>query len=182
MSVPTFADISGTSSQQIDDVQMMSHMNEDLELRHQCLQLFHVGEICSKIDTYINTLKPEQNGWNFANTISKCIFLKWKLLNYWINWSLHPHRRILTILYGRMIYVTSVQWSLQRGPIFHDITYSTAMTVADHRPNFKLTTDIPYLTLMGELWGIYCKDIRENWSRYDGTALYEFHFFSKIKS
>ena len=40
---------------------------------------------------------------------------------------------------------------LWRGPIFHDITYGTAMTVAEFRSDFKVTTDTPYLVLTGEV-------------------------------
>ena len=29
-----------------------------------------------------------------------------------------------------------------------------------------------YLALMGELWGVCCEEIGENWPRYNGTALY----------
>ena len=31
---------------------------------------------------------------------------------------------------------------------------------------------MPHLTLMGELWGVYCEDLGENWLRYSDTALY----------
>ena len=55
---------------------------------------------------------------------------------------------------------------------FHDITYGTSMTVAKPRSDFKLTTDTPYLAITGELWGFCCKDMRGNWPRYNGTALY----------
>ena len=48
----------------------------------------------------------------------------------------------------------------------------TVMTVAERRMDFKLTTDTPYIAPTGELWGVYCKDIGENWPRYNGTALY----------
>ena len=34
------------------------------------------------------------------------------------------------------------------------------------------TKDTPYLTLAGELWGVFCDDSRENWPCYDGTTLY----------
>ena len=34
------------------------------------------------------------------------------------------------------------------------------------------TKDTPYLTLTGELWGVFCEDLGENWSRFNGTALY----------
>ena len=64
--------------------------------------------------------------------------------------------------------------------IFHGITYSTAMTVAERRSDFKLTIDTPYLTLMGELWGICCKDIGENWLRYNGTTLYVVQGFNEF--
>ena len=32
--------------------------------------------------------------------------------------------------------------------------------------------DIPYLSLMGELWGAYYENFEENWLWYNGTALY----------
>ena len=30
----------------------------------------------------------------------------------------------------------------------------------------------PYLALTGELWGVFCENFGENWSRYNVTALY----------
>ena len=30
----------------------------------------------------------------------------------------------------------------------------------------------PYLALTGELWGIFCEYLRENWPHYSGTTLY----------
>ena len=49
------------------------------------------------------------------------------------------------------------------------ITYNTAMTVTECKWDFNLTTDTPYLTLMGELWSVYFKDLRENWLLYNGA-------------
>ena len=46
------------------------------------------------------------------------------------------------------------------------------MTGAELKSDLKLTTDTHYLALMGELWGVYCKDFGENWPCYNGTALY----------
>ena len=46
------------------------------------------------------------------------------------------------------------------------------MTVAEPKRDFELTTDTTYLALTGELWGVCYKDIRENWPRYNGYALY----------
>ena len=34
------------------------------------------------------------------------------------------------------------------------------------------TTNITYLALMGELWGVNCEDFGENWQHYNSTALY----------
>ena len=47
----------------------------------------------------------------------------------------------------------------------------TVITVAESESEFRITTDTPYLTLMGELWGVYCEDLGKNWPRYNGTAL-----------
>ena len=49
------------------------------------------------------------------------------------------------------------------------------LTVREHKSDFKLTTDIPYLALTGELWGVYYENFEENWLRYNGTALYFIH-------
>ena len=46
--------------------------------------------------------------------------------------------------------------------IYRNITYHSMVTV----------TDTPYLTLTGELWGVYCGDFGENWLHYNSTALY----------
>ena len=34
------------------------------------------------------------------------------------------------------------------------------------------TKYIPYLTLRGELWDVFCENLGENWPRYNGTARY----------
>ena len=47
------------------------------------------------------------------------------------------------------------------------------MTVAESESDFRITTDFPYLAFTGELWGVYGEDLRENWPRYNGTALYD---------
>ena len=46
------------------------------------------------------------------------------------------------------------------------------MATTEHKSDFELTKDTPYLALMGELWGVCCEDFRENWSRKNDTALY----------
>ena len=42
---------------------------------------------------------------------------------------------------------------LWRGPVQHDIAYSTLVTDAEHKSEFVFTTDTTYLALMGELEG-----------------------------
>ena len=46
------------------------------------------------------------------------------------------------------------------------------MAMAEHGSDFAFTKDTPYLALTGELWGVFCEDFEENWSRYNGTILY----------
>ena len=49
------------------------------------------------------------------------------------------------------------------------------MTAAERVSDFILTTDTPHLALTGELWGVYCEDLGENWQRYNATTLYVEH-------
>ena len=49
---------------------------------------------------------------------------------------------------------------------------SIAMTAAEHESDLKLTTDIPYLTPTGELWGVCWEEIEENERCYAGSTLY----------
>ena len=46
------------------------------------------------------------------------------------------------------------------------------MTAEEHKSDYELTKDTPYPTLTGELWGVCCEDMGENWSCYNGTTLY----------
>ena len=55
---------------------------------------------------------------------------------------------------------------------YHDIIYDTAMTAAELKSDFKLTTDTPYPALTDELWSVYCGHLGENWPRYNVAALY----------
>ena len=42
--------------------------------------------------------------------------------------------------------------------------------MAEIESDFRITTDTPYLALMGERWGVYCEDLGENWARYNSTV------------
>ena len=66
---------------------------------------------------------------------------------HWSNWSLAVSHRIIMILH-------------------------TTMTAPEHKSNFKLPKDTPYLTLTGELWGVCCDNFGANQLRYNHIALY----------
>ena len=63
--------------------------------------------------------------------------------------------------------------------IYHDIRYGAVMIAAERNSYFELKTDIPYLALTGELWGVYYVNCEENWPRHDGTALH-MHIYTHI--
>ena len=44
--------------------------------------------------------------------------------------------------------------------------------MAEYQSDAGSTKDIPYLTLMGKLWGVLCVYLWENWLRYNRTTLY----------
>ena len=46
------------------------------------------------------------------------------------------------------------------------------MTATERKPDFKLTTDTPYLAHSGEVCGVFYENFEEVWPRYNGTALY----------
>ena len=55
-----------------------------------------------------------------------------------------------------------------------NIRYNNALTEVQGRTDFELTEDTPYLTLMSELWGVYCEhfDLGEHGLYYKSTELY----------
>ena len=54
-----------------------------------------------------------------------------------------------------------------------NITYLS--NAYDHKSECKLTKDTPHLMIMGELCGVYCEDLEENWPHNDCSALYYGH-------
>ena len=45
-------------------------------------------------------------------------------------------------------------------------------TEEEYKSDAGSTNDTPHLSLTGELWGVFYGYLRENWPRYNGTALY----------
>ena len=70
---------------------------------------------------------------------------------------------------------------LKHGPIWYDIAYITAVIQAEYKSEFETTKDSPYLTLTGQLWGVFCEDFQEYWLRHNGTVLYYQHMFLSTK-
>ena len=58
------------------------------------------------------------------------------------------------------------------GPIYHDITYGTAITVAESELELRITTNTAYIVIPGELWGVCYEEFGDNWPRCNGTTLY----------
>ena len=44
--------------------------------------------------------------------------------------------------------------------------------VAEYQSEAESTKDTPYLAQSGELWGVFCEYLWENWPRYSSTTLY----------
>ena len=50
---------------------------------------------------------------------------------------------------------------------------------AEYQSNARSTKDTPYLTLLGELWDVFCEYFLEDWPRYNGTTcIFIFHYHS----
>ena len=54
------------------------------------------------------------------------------------------------------------------------ITLIIAETEAKNKSDAGSTKDTPYFALTGELWGVFCEHLWENWPRYSGIVLYSF--------
>ena len=44
--------------------------------------------------------------------------------------------------------------------------------MAESESDFRITRETWYLALTGELWGVYCGDLGDNWLRYNSATLY----------
>ena len=48
------------------------------------------------------------------------------------------------------------------------------MTATERKSDLELTTNTPYFTLTGELWGVYYEKFEENWPGFNATTMYNF--------
>ena len=46
------------------------------------------------------------------------------------------------------------------------------LSESEYQPDGGPTKDTPYLAIRGELWGLYCEYLWENWPPYNGTGLF----------
>ena len=51
------------------------------------------------------------------------------------------------------------------------MAYITTVTEVEYKSELESTKDIPYLTVKGKLWGVFCEDCWEN-RHYISIALY----------
>ena len=75
-----------------------------------------------------------------------------------------------------------VCWSCYYAPVNCHIQSSAIITWSNlsryytrhkYKSDFKFTTSIPYLILMGELWGVCCEDLGENGQHYTVEPLWK---------
>ena len=87
----------------------------------------------------------------------------------------------LSMLYQKWIYkhckfAPVIYWynrvPLEHAHICHNITFSTAMTMAEHKSNIRFTKDIPRPHWPHGIAMGCCEDFGENWPHYNRTALY----------
>ena len=57
--------------------------------------------------------------------------------------------------------------SLEHGLIYHESTYDTAIKVVESESDIRITTVTLDFALMGELWGVCCEDLWENFPCYN---------------
>ena len=108
-----------------------------------------------------------ETGFQVSLYISLCAFCVLIILSYPFSLSYRIVEGDKTILkIGH--FKTYSQVPLQRGLIYHDITYGTAITVTESESVIRNTKD----TLTGELCGVNFEDFGENWPCYNDTALY----------
>ena len=50
------------------------------------------------------------------------------------------------------------------------ITHMITEIETEYQLDAGFTKDTPYLTLAGELWGVFCEYLWENWMRFNGTV------------
>ena len=69
--------------------------------------------------------------------------------------------------------IANYNWvPLQWGPLRYYIAYSTAVIGGEHKSEFQLTKDTPYLALTDKLWSVYYENLGENRSCYNSIILY----------
>ena len=82
--------------------------------------------------------------------------------------------RLLNFSFWGCTFLSHISKPVKCDWIYQDITYGTVIDVAGSESDYRITTDTPYLT--GELWDVYCEDLRENWPCNIGTVLYHVRF------
>ena len=80
-----------------------------------------------------------------------------------------------------MSYLEKGDWDI--GSALYNTFHVTPFCIKHMIENkyFELTTDTPYLTLTGELWGVYCEYYGENWPYYHVTLTLTINYHITIQ-
>ena len=150
---------------------MKSSIQSSAVITHFNFTILHTAIMVAEHRSDFNTLRPRQNGRPFPHEIFKWIFLN---ENVWISIKISlnfvPRGPIYNI--PALVQIMACRRPGDK-PLSELMLVSLLTHICVTRPQWiKLTRDTPYLTLMGKLWDVYCKDILEIWLRYNGTALH----------
>ena len=65
--------------------------------------------------------------------------------------------------------------------IQYNVLYMLLQQLGQNLIRIEFTKGTPYLALAGELWGVFCEDLEENWLCHNGNALYKHHKKAKLE-
>ena len=109
-------------------------------------------QVISLINWEVALVEQYEVNTTYSGLIVSHISLQISRILYPPDWKRHLPFLIWRQWYGQV--------PLQRGLIYH-ITFGAAMTATECKSEFELTTDTPYLTLTGQLWGVYVEYFEE---------------------
>ena len=122
-----------------------------------------IAEICSEI---------QKVWWRYVSSLHDTLFLlKAFVVNHLktLADSTKPTNDLIPL--GAYSHLQTLRWPhlayIHTVKCRYDIIYGTAITVAESESDFRITSDTPYLTLIGDKM-----ILGENWLHYNSSALY----------
>ena len=134
---------------------------------------YNIAIAAAKHQWDLNTLRPRQNGRHFPDDIFKSIFVNenvWILIK--ISLKFVPKVPINNI----PALVRIMAWCRPGDkPLSEPMMVKLLTHICVTRPQWvKLTKYTPYFAVMGEIWGVYCENFRENLPHYESITLYQY--------